>query len=310
MSSIVHSDLRVQGATNFIRQFGFNTTTLPTVKNQVYIAIGKSTEWTDDTIADPTVGSYDEEYDTVDGMWDEILGLHLVDKADFSHVVRRINWETGVTYPIYDTSMIPANLDSLDYYAYVETTGEVWECTTSTGASTDSPNKTSTGGTYVFAELTGGVFTANDGNVWKYLYTIAPVDQDKFLATAWIPVNWNESSDFEEDNNYGIDAIDPSDPLYVDHEYNIRKLRSRFVMVRALLEDTDLDFDYSYRKVAIISNPLADDGSTRLTTSDIVQADIAANVTVPSGDLLYIEHRVPIYRVSGQNELVRLVLEY
>ena len=140
-------------------------------------------------------------------LYDEMIAFKRINAANARHVVRRINWGTGVRYdmwrPNYSsqnrTATAQSSLSSSDskYAVLNTTTYEVFTCvfngTSSVNlsgvVSTFPPTTTPVSGEGTFAN---GTYTEPSGNyVWKYMYTIPTDDVIKFLSSDFMPVVLN-----------------------------------------------------------------------------------------------------------------------
>lgn len=140
-------------------------------------------------------------------LYDEMIAFKRINAANARHVVRRINWGTGVRYdmwrPNYSsqnrTATTQSSLSSSDskYAVLNTTTYEVFTCifngTSSVNlsgvVSTFPPTTTPVSGEGTFAN---GTYTEPSGNyVWKYMYTIPTDDVIKFLSSDFMPVVLN-----------------------------------------------------------------------------------------------------------------------
>ena len=108
--------------------------------------------------------------------WDTMIGLKRISASDSQFVVRRVNWRKFSVYTPYD------DRDPLIYTKpfYVLTKDyRVYKCIDNYGGlqSLFEPTSTSL-----------EIFTMQDGYKWKYLYTINPANQIRFLTRNWMPV--------------------------------------------------------------------------------------------------------------------------
>lgn len=171
MAAIVTSNFRVLNAENFKADVG---------TDKVYVGIGKADAWSDST-SDITDDPVSPEYDPEDKLDDEgqaranLLALKKVAASDISHVVTRYDWASGSTYVGWDSG----DKDIFDKKFYVITSEfKVYKCIFSPGtASTVQPVQTLTAPT-----------AESDGYIWKYMYTVATADAEKFLTTSYMPV--------------------------------------------------------------------------------------------------------------------------
>ena len=144
-------------------------------------------------------------------LYDEMIAFKRINAANARHVVRRINWGTGVRYdmwrPNYSsqnrTATAQSSLSSSDskYAVLNTTTYEVFTCifngtssvnlsgVVSTFPPTTTPLVGSGEGTFA-----NGIYTEPSGNyVWKYMYTIPTDDVIKFLSSDFMPVVLNST---------------------------------------------------------------------------------------------------------------------
>lgn len=108
-----------------------------------------------------------------------MLAAKRVNGADVCNVVPRIDWKTGEIYNFYDDR--DESLDTKRYYV-MNRNYDVYVCLWNNdgGQSIAQPLSRSTRS-----------FEMPDGYKWKYLYTIEPADQLRFLTSRWMPVRSN-----------------------------------------------------------------------------------------------------------------------
>jgi hypothetical protein len=152
------------------------------------------------------LADFDNQEEKFD-LYDEMIAYKRINAANARHVIRRVNWLTGIKYdmwkPDYNTqnptATGQASLSSSDakYAVLNQTTYEVFACVfngTSSGNptgvnSTYIPTTTPTAGEGTFAS---GIYTEPSGNyIWKYMYTIPTDDVIKFLSSDFMPVVLN-----------------------------------------------------------------------------------------------------------------------
>ncbi|NBU81582.1 MAG: hypothetical protein EBS55_08040 [Flavobacteriaceae bacterium] len=142
-----------------------------------------------------------------------MIALKKVSSSDIKQVVRKITWQSGVTYDMYrhdikaEDPSKPSNAISLydaNYYV-VNSDYRVYICIDN-GSSVDNPTGNPSTDEPVFTSLEPSK-SGEDGYVWKYLYTISPGDIIKFDSTEYIPVpnDWetSEKSDIKEIRDNG-----------------------------------------------------------------------------------------------------------
>ena len=171
MAAIVTSNFRVLNAENFKADVG---------TDKVYVGIGKADAWspsTSDITDDPVSPLYlpNDQLDDEGQARANLLALKKVAASDISHVVTRYDWSSGTTYDDWDSN--DPNIFDKKFYV-ITSEFKVYKCIFSPGsASTIQPVQTLTAPT-----------PESDGYIWKYMYTIATADAEKFLTTSYMPV--------------------------------------------------------------------------------------------------------------------------
>ena len=147
-----------------------------------YIGIGRSQDW--DSSDTPTV--------PVNSLREEIqfrLNMQSVKKtADVSYVAPRKNWSSGSAYSGYNDNQVDQPTNS--HYVITDN-NSVYICLEQGKSATGVPI-TST------VKPTGSSlnpFKTADGYVWKFLYTLAAVDANKYLSANYIPVKLQDATD-------------------------------------------------------------------------------------------------------------------
>ena len=152
--------------------------------NYYYIGIGRSQSWDNDSDTAPTVVSTSEE---AQGFRHNLQSIILIN--DTSFVVPRYNWSSGTIYSAYTDDQ--AGYPTQPYYV-LNDNNQVYICiqqsTSATGIAQTSTVQP-TGNT------TGTPFATADGYIWKFVYSIGPLDANKFIAANYIPVKIVESTD-------------------------------------------------------------------------------------------------------------------
>ena len=182
-------------------------------RSKIYLFIGRSYNWNDTTagaIAEKydgvsTVSDFEppdpvDSTDELDEVYDDMIAIKRINRADVSEVIRKRTWQTGVVYDMYKhdygtviggVTKVSATGQSKLYdssFYVMNSNFQVYKCiyngqTPSTEAypngkpSTVEPTGTST-----------NIVTYGDGYRWKYMYTITISDYIKFVSTDFIPV--------------------------------------------------------------------------------------------------------------------------
>ena len=143
----------------------------------MYVAIGKTDAWSNAT-SDTTDTTPFTPYDTIDALVEareNIFAIKRLAAGDVSHVIPRHTWTTGTSYYAWDSD----DADIFDKAFYVITSEfKVYKCISAPGVgSTQEPTQTLT-----------APQAESDLYIWKYMYTVAVADAEKFLTTSYMPV--------------------------------------------------------------------------------------------------------------------------
>ena len=175
MTAIVTSNFRSVNAENFKEDVKDDDTS-------VYVGIGKADAWSN-SLSDTTDTTPFTPVDALDATgeaFQNMIGMKLVAAADISHVVPRHTWETNETYVPWDSD----DGSIFDKKFYVITSEfKVYKAIKAGGAgSTVEPIQTLT-----------DPYEETDGYTWKYMYTLAVIDAEKFLTNSYMPVTTIDS---------------------------------------------------------------------------------------------------------------------
>lgn len=162
-----------------------------------YHWLGKENLWTD--FLSPFIGSSPADYPgqpSNNFRYDlhvrrDILTLKKIKPTDISYVVKRIDWESGTVYDMYDDAIetvtgygyAPSYSGAVtleDSLFYVMTNEyKVYKCIWNNDdqPSTVQPTSTST-----------SVITTSDGYKWKFMYLIPVSLRNRFLTAEWMPI--------------------------------------------------------------------------------------------------------------------------
>ena len=208
MPAIITDQFRILNAETFTKSFtGIGTTTNyyytflghPNPKN-VSIDDYGDLEW-GDTDGTPAPKDSFKEENLYHG---SMLFLKRVAATDVRRVVRRYNWELGITYDMYrnnyDLNNKSPQSSSTTLYGsrffVVNSEFKVYACLNNgTNPEFDTGQKSLTEPNFVDVSPQK-VGTGADGYVWKYLFTIPPSDVVKFATDEYIPLpaDWGDTS--------------------------------------------------------------------------------------------------------------------
>lgn len=173
MSSIITNKMRVKAAQLFKELFS---------DEAVYMFIGREGEWLNVSSSSSTAATATDSVSDELNHWYNMIGMKKVSYSNVTHVIERKNWASGTTYDQYDDT--DTNLFNQDFYVLTDEMN-VYKCIYSPGTpSTEQPSGYST-----------GYITTDDDYIWKYMYSVSEIDQDRFLTTDWMPVSFVTDSD-------------------------------------------------------------------------------------------------------------------
>ena len=186
-------------------------------RSKIYLFIGRSYNWNDTTdgaIVEKYDGTTVDDFnppdpvdclDELDEVYDDMIAIKRINRADVSEVIRKRVWQSGVVYDMYrhdygsvteGVTRVSATGQSKLYdssFYVMNSNFQVYKCIYNgqTPSNEAYPNgKPST------VEPTGtdtGVEPYSDGYRWKYMYTISISDYIKFVSTDFIPVRTDSS---------------------------------------------------------------------------------------------------------------------
>ena len=187
MASIVTSKFRVHNAEQFAESFSEASNTI------MYLFIGKNTTFPDDNNPPTPVNSTaNVEYTP----WRDMYAAKRITTSDVTHAIPRYDWTSGTVYDQYDDQ--DTNLLEDDFYVITEDYN-VYKCLFNAGAtaSTTKPTGVST-----------SPFTAADGYIWKYMYTVTTAKALKFLTNDYMSVQQLDSDDGTDQYDVQQAAVD------------------------------------------------------------------------------------------------------
>lgn len=150
--------------------------------NNYYVFVSRSKPWPDDNSppqANQAVTFYDHE------VYDNILYGKKVNDIDVIPAIRRVDWTNNTLYFEYDKNAANLYSNSYNFYVYnssssVKSVFKVIEA--GSGNSTVAPSIIST-----------SPFKTSDGYTWKYMYTVADSDMNKFGSNNFLPLTPNST---------------------------------------------------------------------------------------------------------------------
>tara|TARA_B110000908_G_scaffold21081_1_gene23713 strand:+ start:2277 stop:3608 length:1332 start_codon:yes stop_codon:yes gene_type:complete len=170
MTAIITNQFRLNATKEFADDL-LNT-------SKYYLFIGRSEAWTDDVVPDTPV---DAEYFTKTDAWQRMTAMKKITATDIRYATPRRQWISKV-YSEYDSK--DHLLESKEYYV-ISDNNNVYLCLKAGPAqSTKNPDNTGV--------QTAGIidYSAVDGYVWKYMFSLSSDATTKFLTSAFIPVDY------------------------------------------------------------------------------------------------------------------------
>jgi hypothetical protein len=140
--------------------------------SNVFVFIARPYPWTNESIPDTVKDTSESDFK----IWDGIISLRKILPQNSCLVIPRIDWKIGTYFAEFDDK--DPDLKNKNFYVMNRDFG-VYICI-------DNNN-----GFYSTVEPSGESlepFILSDNYMWKYLYTISPTAQLKFLTSNWIPV--------------------------------------------------------------------------------------------------------------------------
>ena len=185
MSSVLTNKFRIHNAKSFVEGF---SEVEPT---NIYTAIGKISPWTSDDLysgATETTGDLNpptpldhvqNEYE----VWRNMFAAKKIKSTDITHVIPKVNWESGKIYTQYgdlDETLLydVINSDTPKPFYVVTDEFNVYKCLFNNNIeSYDKPVHTSS---------TPQPYP--DGYIWQYMYTVSASSAFKFMTENFIPI--------------------------------------------------------------------------------------------------------------------------
>jgi len=216
MSAIISDQFRIMNAETFVKSL----VSIGSTANNYYTFIGQPNSLNPEAGGTPSwqvsppppLDSFANE----SNVKDTIITLKKILTSDVSRVIRKEQWVSGTTYEMYRNDYNAYNLSPItnstslydaNYYVINEDF-RVYICLNN-GATPENPkgNPSLDQPTFVGLEASPAG-TSGDGYIWKYLYTIKPIEFVKFDSVNFIPVpeNWGTSGESISIKNNATDG--------------------------------------------------------------------------------------------------------
>lgn len=296
MAAILTEYSNVRNAINFMDRFNGDESP---IENLLYVGIGEDSSWTDDQNPPQPLNTVNE----IDSFWTNSIAFKRLEFNDITLVKPRVDWEENKEFYTFDEASELAY--TTDFYCVVpndSNEARVWQVWTKDNTS-PSPT-TSTPPAFASASDDGSgnyIDDTGDGYTWKYLYNISVNDWRDITDQNWMPVNFDHKTTTEQENYGEVETA--------------RLLFSRHAMVRVQLSDTEIPTGFSYRQVAVITNPKENISGEPLFTDTVglmgsYNSPAGDDIVQNSGDTIYLENRTPIPRTEDQQEEIKIVIRF
>jgi len=314
---------RIRNVLNFINEykfdFGSSTTvgTASSLPSNLYIGLGKNGGF-DSNLASSIIT---DTVSDIDSFRLNVKSLIKVDDSDMDLAVKRYDWDdfkngnvifnkrdTALThsyytavvattqyYPFYcinSNHNIPNNLTKSQSFQVFELVTLNQHGTSSVVLPESDRPRVLNGSAF------GTQFTDSVGNVWEYMFQLTSYQMDAIKNTTVIPVSYI----YDYVNTQSITLA----------EQVMRRLGTMFIIITCRINTTMVPISelFSLEQTGLIANPLDSSGNRLNLKHYDVQGVDSATVDINSGDVLYIENRVSMFRQTEQEEEIQIVLEY
>lgn len=149
------------------------------LSEKMYVFVGKTTEWPDESDPPTPVSS---EQSMIDA-WDNMLVVKRIQQADFTQAVAKNIWQTGTTYIPWDSE---DGLIMNKKFFVITSDNRVYKCLDAIPNTPSTVEPTDTGISPV---------RLSDGYTWKFMYDLSSQQLEKFNDNETIPVKYLTSDD-------------------------------------------------------------------------------------------------------------------
>lgn len=191
MASVYSKSLNVFNAEQFKESVSETSNT------KLYFTIGKTLPWANDSAPLQANSSVTTLYEVYRNM----IGGKRITGNDMHHCVPRINWTQGTTYDQYDHCTCSLMLFNPNVKFYIVTSNwDVYKCLSNNNGlpSQNVPTQ----------KITSSAVKEADGYIWKYMYSIPPVEQLRFTTNEFMPVKTLVNEDSSIQWRVQNDAVD------------------------------------------------------------------------------------------------------
>lgn len=197
--------------------------------SKYYYAYGRALPW--DTITETNSGivvssednppAISDTYSYELGVRRDILYTKAISSSDASIVVRRLNWQAGSIYDMYDDysadNVAISGATSIDQANFYVLTSDfnVYKClfNNNDARSLAQPNSTNV-----------EPVTYTDGYIWKFMYTLPLYLRNKFLTSNWMPCTTALTNQFYSNGSITSFAIENKGFKYPKNSWKVKRI--------------------------------------------------------------------------------------
>jgi hypothetical protein len=226
--------------------------------NNLYVWIGKSTEWPS---GDTTVAAVNDNDSARAALFPDMIAIKKVAPSDAILVIPNVPWTASTVYSQYSyTGAVGAGGVYFDQFDpsvsappfYVITgSNNVYKCLNNNSGGLSSIEPTGTGTTPI---------VLGDGYHWKFMFQVSTQNAQKFLTDLWIPIYTLTYNDGSAQWAVQATAVPGVNLPQGGHGANpVNELGGMYVMINIQLnydEAQQIPVDISYREFGLLLNPL------------------------------------------------------
>ena len=264
MSAIVTEQLRIKNAKDFLKS---------TQLNELYVVIGRTKPWDDDSV-EQTPGQSASE--TVYELWDGLYAGKRVKVDDIHHTIPKHLWEADTAdFVAYDPSDPYLSQKKFHTTVVDDYSIRVYKLIVrGAGNSTVKPD-------FITSAIAGGA----DGYRWKYMYSIPIGLYNSFLNEFYVPVLTTPSNVATNSSTLGVQPAPPTghgaDNISELFAYSVGII-SKFIYN----ESGRIPANNQFRTVALLENPRVFNGvigsavdTGQPHSGDVFSGDVATLAT-------------------------------
>lgn len=184
-------ELSINNAKAFIAKVRAEDTSTQKNSDILYAMLGRHLDFINEPIPDTPIETLqDKQYE----VWRQAIAAKKITADDVSHVIRRIDWQSGTVYDMYSDTDEDAY--SKDFYVLTNEMN-VYKCLYNNDGQPSTVKPTG----YSILK-----FTTSDNYTWKYMYSISLGDSEKFLTAKHMPVKTLQAGDGSVEQSRQLDV--------------------------------------------------------------------------------------------------------